>query len=129
MLSTAQGAGFAPAKSKESYYLLQETVSQQDGFGPAVVADPNSTLLTLGITTALEQEQLDVTVWASSDGENWGERPVAKFCHKSYCGMYNLPLDLSRLPGVRHLRVKWRMSRWGGDRDRPLFGFYVAMAV
>ena len=129
MLSTAQGAGFAPAKSKESYYLLQETVSQQDGFGPAVVADPNSTLLTLGITTALEQEQLDVTVWASSDGENWGERPVAKFCHKSYCGMYNLPLDLSRLPGVRHLRVKWRMSRWVGDRDRPLFGFYVAMAV
>ncbi len=129
MLSTAQGAGFAPAKSRESYYLLPETVSQQDGFGPTVAADPNSTRLTLGITTALEQEQLDVTVWASSDGENWGEHPVAKFCHKSYCGMYSLPLDVSRLPGVRHLRVKWRMSRWGGDRDRPLFGFYVAMAV
>jgi len=128
MPSTAHGAAVALAKQKnESCFLLPETVADQDGLGPVVPADPRSKLLTLGITTAIEQEQLDVTVWGSSDGENWGERPVAKFCHKSYCGSYNLPVDVSRLSGVRHLRVKWQMSRWGSDRGRPLFGFYVAM--
>jgi hypothetical protein len=116
------------SQAVESYYLLPETVSQQDGLGPVVPAEPKPTLMTLGITTALEQEQLDVTIWASSDGENWGESPVARWNHKSYCGSYSLPVDLSRLPGVRHLRVKWRMSRWGGERGRPMFGFYVAMA-
>jgi hypothetical protein len=130
MSSTAYGAAVAPilSKSAESCYLLPETVAEQDGLGPVVLADPKSTVVTLAITTAVEQEQLDVTVWGSSDGENWGERPVAKFCHKSYCGSYSLPVDLSRLPGVRHLRLKWQMSRWGGGRGRPLFGFYVALA-
>jgi len=128
MPSTANGAAVAPIRSKEGSYLLPETVAQQDGLGPVVPAEPKPTLLTLGITTALEQEQLDVTVWASNDGETWGDHPVARFCHKSYCGMYNLTVDLSRVPGVSHLRVKWRMSRWGGDRDHPMFGFYVAMA-
>ena len=128
MPSSSQGAAVARAKSIGNCYLLPETVAQEDGFGPAVPAEPKPTLLTLGITTALEQEQLDVTIWASDDGENWGDRPVAKWNHKSYCGSYSLPVDLSRLPGVRHLRVKWSMNRWGGDRNHPLFGFYVAMA-
>ena len=123
MPSSAQGAAVARSKS---CYLLPETVSQQDGLGPIVPAEPQPTLLTLGITTALEQEQLDVSVWGSNDGENWGDQPIAKFRHKSYCGLYNLPVDLSRLSGIRHLRVRWRMSRWGVDRDHPLFGFYVA---
>lgn len=127
MPSFAQGAAVALAK-RERHYLLRETVAHEDGLGPVVEAEPKATLLTLGITTALEQEQLDVTVWASIDGEDWGDRPIAKFCHKSYCGLYNLPLDLSSLSGVRHLRVKWRMSRWGMDRDHPMFGFYVAIA-
>jgi hypothetical protein len=128
MPSTAHGAALALTKKCDSCFLLRETVTQQDGLGPVVPADPNSKLLTLAITTALEQEQLDVTVWGSIDGENWGERPVAKFCHKSYCGSYSLPVDLSGLPSVRHLRVKWQMSRWRNDGARPLFGFYVAMA-
>ena len=120
--------GAAVALEKTNTYLLPETVAEQDGLGPVIPAEPKEMLLTLGITTALEQEQLDVTVWASNDGQHWGERPVAKFCHKSYCGCYKLPVDLSRLPGVRHLRVQWQMIRWGGDRNHPLFGFYVAMA-
>ncbi|HEY3743496.1 MAG TPA: hypothetical protein VGL53_26810 [Bryobacteraceae bacterium] len=130
MPSTGQGAAraLAPVQNLESCYLLPETVANQDGLGPVVSADPKPTVLTLAITTAVDQEQLDVSVWGSTDGENWGDRPVAKFCHKSYCGSYNLPVDLSRVPGVRHLRVKWEMSRWGGERGRPLFGFYVAMA-
>jgi hypothetical protein len=119
--------GAAVALERTNTYLLPETVSEQDGLGPVVPAEPREMLLTLGITTALEQEQLDVTVWASNDGENWGERPVAKFCHKSYCGLYQLPVDLSRQPDVRHLRVKWQMNRWGGGRNHPLFGFYVAI--
>jgi len=126
-MSSAPGSAVALAKSRESF-LLPETVAHEDGLGPVVRAEPKPTRLTLGITTALEQEQLDVSVWASSDGEHWGESPVARFCHKSYCGLYNLPLDLSRAPGARHLRVKWRMNRWGGDREHPLFGFYVQMA-
>jgi len=129
MPSTSQGAAaVARARVVESCFLLPETVAHQDGLGPVVPAEPKPTLMTLGITTVLEQEHLDVSIWASDDGENWGERPVARWNHKTYCGSYSMPVDLSSLPGVRHLRVKWRMSRWGGDRDHPLFGFYVAMS-
>jgi hypothetical protein len=128
MPSTVRGPEIALVRPNENRFLLPETVAHEDGLGPVVHADSKPTRLTLGITAALEHEELDVTVWGSKDGENWGDRPVARFCHKSYCGSYNLPIDLSRLSGVRHLRVKWHMNRWGGDRNNPLFGFYVAMA-
>jgi hypothetical protein len=133
---TQGGAAMHPAQSRTNEktsthtpcYLLNETMTQEDGWGPVIETEPKALTVTLSITSALEQERLEVTVLGSPDGEHWMEKPLADFRKKSYCGKYELPLDLSAGSAVRHLRVKWRMSRWGGDQRDPLFGFYVALA-
>lgn len=82
-------------------------------------------LLTLGITRIIEQESLDVTVWGSPDNADWGAKPLTAFPQKFYCGTYQIMLDLTRHPGVKYLRVQWKVNRWGKGESKPLFGFYV----
>ncbi len=110
--------------------LLPEIESMMDGQGPVVDAEPLSCqVLTLGITQTLEREQLDVSIWGSADGEDWGSRPLAEFSGKSYCGVYSLTLDLGRNPAIKLLRAAWKMRTWprreAAEPREPLFGFYV----
>jgi hypothetical protein len=81
--------------------------------------------LTLGITRIIEQESLDVSVWGSVDGTDWGTQPLLVFPQKFYCGTYQRVLDLAERPDVRFLRVKWQANRWGKGEPKPLFTFYV----
>jgi hypothetical protein len=106
-------------------FLLPETDARQDGEGPRIsINSPESPiLLTLGITRTLEQADLQVTVWGSSDGEQW--RQLTTFPRKSYCGTYSAVLDLELHPDIRHLRAQWTMNRWGLGEPEPLFGFYL----
>jgi len=109
-------------------FLLSETVARQDGKGsPLTLADAGgkSLLLTLGITSIIEQESLDVAVYGSADGETWSDKPLVAFPQKFYCGTYALLLDLSANPEVTYLRVQWKMNRWGRGEPKPMFGFYV----
>jgi hypothetical protein len=107
--------------------LLPESIARADGMGPEIDLGSRRgklLVLTLGITRILEQESLEVSVWGSSDGENWGARPLAKFPPKYYCGLYSILLN----PGereVRFVRVQWKMSRWSKRDSMPMFGFYV----
>jgi hypothetical protein len=91
--------------------LLPETVADQDGVGlalePACSGSP--WLLTLNITRMLEQECLELVVSGSPDREHW--LPVVKFPRKFYCGTYTNWLDLAAHPGVRYLRVEWKITR------------------
>ncbi|BDC49169.1 hypothetical protein F183_A14850 [Bryobacterales bacterium F-183] len=111
--------------------LLPEIETMQDGEGPVVDTVPASCQsITLGITQTLEREKLDVSIWGSPDGSNWGARPLAEFPAKSYCGLYSLLLDLSANPNVRFLQAKWKMRAWGAGRTaqgtrEPLFSFYL----
>lgn len=111
--------------------LLPETEFMQDGKGPVVDTVPGSCQrVTLGITQTLEHEELDVSIWGSPDGQDWGRYPLAEFPSKSYCGVYSLLLDLSAAPAVRHLRAQWKMRAWAAgnapDKTRdPLFSFYL----
>jgi len=71
-------------------FLLPESIARADGTGPEFELGPNRgklLVLTLGITRIIEQESLDVSIWGSSDGENWGLRPLGKFPPKFYCGI------------------------------------------
>ena len=87
-------------------------------------------LLTLGITRIIEQQSLDVSIWGSADGKEWGAKPVIAFPQKFYCGTYQMLLDLSAHADVRYLRVKWSLARWGKGDPKPLFGIYLfAQAV
>jgi hypothetical protein len=109
-------------------FLLPEQVVRQDGAGPVIpLADAQGRMLTitLGITRIIEQESLDLLIHGSTDGETFGEKPILRFPQKFYCGTYTLLLDLTSVPEVTHIRVSWKMNRWGRGEPTPLFGMYV----
>jgi hypothetical protein len=108
--------------------LLPESIARADGTGPEFQLGPNRgklLVLTLGITRIIEQESLDVSIWGSHDGRNWGLRPLAKFPPKFYCGIYSVLLNLAAQPDISFVRVDWKMSRWSRGEATPMFGFYV----
>lgn len=112
-------------------FLLPETVSRQDGLGPAIPLGDGAgkTLLaTLGIIRVLEQESLDFSIWGSADGENWGLQPLVTFPQKFYCGTYSMVLDLTKNTNIRYLQARWKMKRWGRGDPSPMFGLYVFLA-
>lgn len=78
-------------------------------------------LLTLQITRIIEQESLDVAVWGSADGANWGEKALAAFPQKFYTGEHPLLLDLTAQPDIKFLRAQWVVNRWGRGTDVPMF--------
>jgi hypothetical protein len=109
-------------------FLLPETTIREAGNGSELDlgdAQGRVLLLTLGITRIIEQESLDVAIHGSSDGKDWGAKPLVSFPQKFYCGTYQLLLDLTQHTGVKFVRVKWAAQRWGKGDSKPLFGFYV----
>jgi hypothetical protein len=116
------------AEMQFASFLVPETVAREDGVGPAVdvTAIGGKRLeITLGITRIREQESLDVSIWGSADGSNWGVKPLVSFPQKFYCGAYPISLDLSEHPDIRFLRAQWKMNRWGRGDLTPLFSFFV----
>jgi hypothetical protein len=109
-------------------FLLPETTVREAGTGPDITlgAQQGGTLvLTLGITRIIEQESIDISVWSSADGTDWGAKPLISFPQKFYCGTYQMLCDLSERPEVKYLRTKWQVSRWGKGDPKPLFSIYV----
>jgi hypothetical protein len=109
-------------------FLLPETTVREAGLGQVLdLGDEQggALILTLGITRIIEQESLDLSIWGSADGTDWGTRPLLAFPQKFYCGTYQVSLDLTDRPDVRFLRAKWQMNRWGKGEPKPLFTFYL----
>ena len=109
-------------------FLLPESIARADGMGPEIDLGSKRgklLVLTLGITRILEQESLEVSVWGSTDGENWGPRPLATYPPKFYCGIYSILLNLVSRQDVRFVRVQWKMSRWSRQEFTPMCGFYL----
>ena len=109
-------------------FLLPETKVETNGTGPALelgASAGRSLLLTMGITKIVEQQSLDVSVWGSVDGADWGAQPLLAFPQKFYTGTYALLLDLDPRPEIRYLRAQWKVARWGVGSPTPMFVFYV----
>src|SRR5579872_3059107 len=109
-------------------FLLAETTVREAGAGPAIALGSNQggvLILTLGITRIIEQESLDLSIWGSADGVEWGAKPLSAFPQKFYCGTYQLVLDLSDRSDVKFLRAKWQVNRWGKGDSTPLFDLYL----
>lgn len=82
-------------------------------------------LLTLAMTRIIEQESLDVSIWGSADGTDWGAKPLIAFPQKFYQGVYQLLMDLREKPEIKFLRAKWTVNRWGVGSTKPSFSFLV----
>jgi hypothetical protein len=109
-------------------FLLPETTVREAGAGSDIDLGSQAgetLLLTLGITRILEQQSLDISIWGSADGTDWGSKPIASFPQKFYCGTYNIELDLTSQSQVRYLRAKWQVNRWGRGDSKPLFTLYL----
>ncbi len=78
-------------------------------------------LCTLVISGQIEQESLDVSVWGSEDGENWGTKPILKLPQRFYRGETRAVLDLTLRPEVKFIRAKWEVFRWGRVAPLPMF--------
>jgi hypothetical protein len=78
-------------------------------------------LCTLDITEQIEQESLDVSMWGSGDGQNWGVKPLLKLPQRFYRGQTRQILDLSLRPEVKFIRARWELVRWGRVAPTPMF--------
>jgi hypothetical protein len=108
-------------------FLLPETTVREAGQSPDIdLGDLQSgtLVLTMGLTRIIEQESIDVSIWGSADGTDWGSKPLVAFPQKFYCGTYQILMDLTERP-VKFLRAKWQVNRWGKGDPKPLFGVYL----
>lgn len=78
-------------------------------------------LCLLTVTEQLEQESLDVSIWGSANGQEFGKKPLLKIPQQFYCGTTKMVLDVSLRPEVKFLRAKWELNRWGRVAPVPMF--------
>jgi hypothetical protein len=85
-------------------------------------------LCSMDITDQLEQESVDISVWGSADGQDFGKMPLLKMPQRFYRGETRQVLDLSLKPEIRFIRAKYDLARWGRVAPHPMFvlGFHVS---
>lgn len=100
-----------------------------DGESRAIGSSATRTFLcTLFIEDQIEQESVDLSIWGSHDGQDWGKMPLLKMPQQFYRGESRQVLDLSLHPEIRFLRAKWELARWGRVAPHPMFvlGFHLS---
>ena len=104
--------------------IAAETRLEANGEGAAADIAGSATrtfLCRLQITEQIEQESLDVAIWGSPDGENWGTKPLLKMPQGFYRGESKLVLDVTLRPEIRFIRARWELNRWGRVAPTPMF--------
>src|SRR5271154_1324341 len=94
-------------------FLLPESVVQTDGVGPEFVLlsrRAKQIYLTLRISRITAHQNLEVSIWGSPDRTEWGSDPLVR-CSTKFCrGVYSILLNLTSHPGVRFVRVQWKVG-------------------
>lgn len=111
--------------------IPQATLLQENGSGTAVDIRDSSTrtfFCVMLINDQIEQESVDVNIWGSADGENWGTHPILKLPQQFYRGETRAVLELALVPEVNFIRAGWEMKRWGRVAPLPMFvlGLHLA---
>lgn len=104
--------------------IPQNTRLEANGDGSPFDISTSATrtfLCRLAIADQIEQESLDVSIWGSPDGENWGTKPLLKLPQQFYRGITKLVLDVSLRPEVKFIRARWELNRWGRVAPTPMF--------
>ena len=97
---------------------------EANGNGQAVDISSSETrtfFCRLTISEQMEQESLDVSIWGSPDGQEFGKKPLLKLPQQFYRGATKMVLDLSLRSEVKFLRAKWELNRWGRVAPTPMF--------
>ena len=76
---------------------------------------------TLTVTDQIEQESLDVSIWGSANGQDFGKRPLLKLPQQFYRGTTKMVLDVSLRQEIKFLRARWELNRWGRVSPTPMF--------
>jgi hypothetical protein len=104
--------------------IAPDTLLEANAEGEPVDVGGSATrtfLCTLLITDQIEQESLDVSIWGSADGQNWGTHPILKLPQGFYRGETRAVLELTLRPEVKFIRAKWQLNRWGRVAPLPMF--------
>lgn len=114
----------------DTFLVPEKTTIHSKGDGPAVEIGGAGTrvlLASLNITQVIEQESLDISIWGSADGSNFGAKALAAFPQKFYRGTHPLLIDLRGTPEIKFLRAHWEAARWGRGVETPSFEFHLAL--
>ena len=104
--------------------IAQGTLVKENGSGVAVDIRASQTrtfFCVMNIADQIEQESLDISIWGSADGENWGTHPILKLPQQFYRGETRAVLDLALVPEVIFIRGAWDLARWGRVAPTPMF--------
>jgi hypothetical protein len=104
--------------------IPQDTLVKENGNGAVVDARASQTrtfFCSMNITDQIEQESVDVSIWGSADGENWGTHPILKLPQQFYRGETRAVLDLTLVPEINFIRAGWELNRWGRVAPLPMF--------
>jgi hypothetical protein len=110
----------------DAFLVPEKTLVTAKGDGaPLDVSAASSAvfLVTLSITSVVEQESLEISLFTSTDGTTWDTKPVATFPQRFYVGEYPLLVDLSAATGAKFLRAHWEVGRWGRGPAEAKFEF------
>ena len=78
-----------------------QTKLESNGEGAAVDISATTThtfLCELSVSEQIEQESLDVSLWGSADGQDFGKRPLLKIPQQFYRGTTKMVLDFPIAP-------------------------------
>jgi len=104
--------------------IPNDTLVKESGFGAAMDIRASQTrtfFCVMNITDQIEQESVDVSIWGSADGENWGTHPMLKLPQQFYRGETRAVLDLTLVPEINFIRAGWDLNRWGRVAPLPMF--------
>ena len=99
---------------------------EENGDGAKVDVSDSATrtfLCTMVITSQVEQESIDVSIYGSADGENFPGKPILKLPQRFYRGETRAVLELTLRPEVKFIRAHWDLNRWGRVAPERLFVF------
>jgi hypothetical protein len=100
------------------------TLVEDKGEGAPVDIGASATrtfFCTMLITAQIEQESIDLSIWGSEDGQNWGAKPILKLPQRFYRGETRAVLELVHRPEIKWIRAKWDLNRWGRVSPLPMF--------
>jgi hypothetical protein len=100
----------------DAYLVPEKTVIATKGDSQALAVEQAASrvfLVTLAITSVVEQESIELSVFTSSDGTTWDAKPMATLPQKFYTGEYPMLVDLTSAPDAKFVRAHWEVSRWG----------------